>query len=1373
MHQLMYTLKAQQISVWHDQGKLKLASQSDVSQSDIVATIRAHKAQLLDYLQRHHINSRLCFEQTQIFASESDAAPLTLGQTQMLFSQQVSDQTHTYHIPCLLKLSAECDMAKMEQALQRLCKRHSALDTCFTSNAQGQMQQQGCTTPFTLTQQHCDEAELTQTCQQLFTQPFALHEARPFRATWISTQSHQYLYLVWHHIAFDGWSLGVFLAQLQASYQQTPLADTLQFNDYAHWQAQRLSAQRIATLKDYWQTQLDSHSALHLPCANARPKVFDHSGKNITLTLPDGSDEQLQALAKRHKISTNTLGLAAWFHTLCLYNGQQDLIIGLPSDNRPNQACQQILGYFVNSLPIRLQAELNLSMSDWLALVQRQVNEAKAHQDLPFEEIKSALAVTMDTSRHPIFQTMFTSSQFQQGRAHTLWQQHHTATDADVTAKFDLTMHLELAPGQAQVNLNYASALYSEAHAQRIATLYTRILAAYADSQTSQQTPLFNLPLLSEADLAEQQQLSGLSQAFPAPHTITERFADMASRYAQRPALVTAERQWTYQQLDQETNRLAAQIQAFAPQARVVALHMPGDAALVIAMLATLKAGAAYTTLPCKDPLPRRAYQLEDSQAELLLTQGTQVEEAELLADAAQLPLLNVDDIIGNTSLSTQPVHSEITPHSLANIIYTSGTTGQPKGVMVSHYGCTSLTLDNTYISVTPQSRFMQLANPAFDATTFEVWMPLLNGASLYCGYNDLLSQVAGFKALLNEQGITTLWLTRALFDTLYQQDPTLFASLEHLLVGGEALTCELVNQLLSSAYAPAHFINGYGPTECTTFTTCYELSNTHAQIPIGAPIAGRATVVLGQQGQLMPTGCPGELYITGAGLAQGYLNREALSEEKFVTLSLFDKAHRYYRSGDLVYWQADGTLAYLGRNDEQVKIRGHRVELGEIEQQLNVLPQISNCAVVVRQHQGNSQLDAYVVLAQQQDTAAQLAVIRDTLNQRLPGYMQPHTLSAIEQLPLTANGKLDKRRLPAPQQVADTVIAPDTATEKKLLLLWQSLLGLDSMCVTQPVMHYGADSIRLLHFCSAASKEGWQLTPKLVIEHNTIRAQAQLLDQQNRDLFNGMNDDEALQAVLQLPHFEPGLIRPATVSDAAVIHLFPAAASADSFNPLIARLNEHFAVHALENVKIFTGRHLNQLSLIRYYAERIIAHQSEGPYYLGGFCEGAALSLEVARHLESLGHEVAHSFLIDPIIPQLSAAQLAEAEQRVQDSDPGLETWPVGRAFVDFVRHFHTADPYPYSVSFFTADRVNDDAMPTQVLGLFEPVFDVPTVYKATFALPDNGFASLLPQAKYIRLHSAHDEIMTDEQDLHCIATRINQVLASAHPHLVQERRA
>ncbi|QPB84862.1 amino acid adenylation domain-containing protein [Pseudoalteromonas rubra] len=1373
MHQLMYTLKSQQISVWQDQGKLKLASQSDVSQSDIVATIRAHKTQLLDYLQRHNINSRLCFEQTQIFAAESNAAPLTLGQTQMMFSQQVSEQTHTYHIPCLLKLSKDCDRDAMEQALQRLCQRHSALSVCFVSSAQGQIQQQCCDTPFVLTQLDCDEATLDETCQQLFTRPFALSEERPFRGTWLSTESHNYLYLLWHHIAFDGWSLGVFLTELQASYQGTALAPALQFNDYAHWQAQRLSAQRIATLKDYWLTQLDAHSALHLPCAYTRPKVFDHTGANATLTLPDGSSEQLQALAKRHKISTNTLGLAAWFHTLSLYSGQQDLTIGLPSDNRPNQACQQILGYFVNSLPIRLQTELSHTLGDWLALVQRQVNEAKAHQDLPFEEIKSALDVTMDTSRHPVFQTMFTSSQFQHATEHALWQQHMTDTNANVTAKFDLTMHLELAPDQAQVNLNYASALYSKEHAQRIAALYTQILTAYAQSMETERDTLFSLPLLSQSDLDVQHLLSGHSDAFPPLLTITERFAHIAAKYPQHIALQSAERHWTYQQLDQETNRLAAQIQAFAPGVQVVALHLPGNAPLVIAMLATLKAGAAYTTLPYKDPLPRRAYQLEDSQAELLLTQNSLIEEAGILADSAQLPLLNVDDILGNTSLSTEPVQCETTPHSPANIIYTSGTTGKPKGALLTHYGCTSFTADCQYIKITSQSRMMQLANPAFDATTIETWMCLLNGATLYCGYSDLLSQITEFKKMLCEEQISTLFLTRALFDTLFQQDPTLFASLEHLLSGGEALTPELVNQLVNSQYAPKHFYNLYGPTECSSCTTSHEITGQDTRIPIGKPIQGRAVAVIGQYGQLLPLGCPGELYIGGAGLALGYLNRDTLSAEKFVTLKVFGQPQSYYRSGDLVYWQPDGTLAYLGRNDEQVKIRGHRVELGEIEQHLNALPEVSNCALVVRKHQGHSQLDGYVVLAEAGDINTQLDTLRDTLNQRLPDYMQPHTLSAIEQLPLTTSGKLDKRRLPEPQRVSDTVVEPESATERKLLALWQSLLGIDSMCVTQPVMHYGADSIRLLHFCSAASKEGWQLTPKLLIEHNTIRTQAALLEQQNRDLFNCMTDDEALQAVLTLPHFEPGLIRPAEIADAAIVHLFPAAASADSFNPLVEKLSTQFEVHALENVKIFTGRHLNQLSLVRYYAERIVAHQSEGPYYLGGFCEGAALSLEVARHLESMGHEVAHSFLIDPILPQLSATQLADAEQRVQDSDPSLETWPIGRAFVDFVRHFRTAHPYAYPVSFFTADRVNDEAMPTEALGLFEPVFDVATVYKATFALPDNGFATLLPQAEYIDLHSAHDEIMTDEEDLNCIATRFNQVLSSAQSHLVQERRA
>ncbi|PCK30025.1 non-ribosomal peptide synthetase [Pseudoalteromonas piscicida] len=1354
---IIYALKQQGISIWQDQEKLKIASQHDISKSDAVATLKAHKAELLSYLTELNIISKQRFDALTILPAPHSHAPLTLGQKQMYFAQTASDSASTYHIPCLLTLADTCSHSQLAQALKSIITRHSALNSMVSFDETGDPIQTQCHQPIAFEHVSIANTALDTYCKEAFDTPFSLSEQRPFKVTFIDTEHTHYVLLIWHHIAFDGWSLGVFLQELERLYLQQPLARAVQFNDYAYFQASPKQLTSKQDAQQFWYTQLDDLSPLTLAQCQTRPAKFAHQGDTVQLPLDPRLNCKLEALAKHHQVSLNTIGLAAWYHTLALLSGQDNFALGMPSDNRNSMAEQGIIGYFVNTLPIKPVFKHTQSVSSWIAEVNAQINRAKQHQALAFEEIKSLLDIKLDTSMHPVFQSIFTLSQFTPTQTSQHWSVAELPAVDDNQAKFDLAAYLHMGD-QPKISLTYATTLYTRCYMKQVAALFQRILCCYADEPAHSQ--LFELNLLTDHDINHQQHLSGLqSSDFNTP-SIVERFHQIVATTPDNIAVSNATTQLSYRALDSKANQLAHLMRKRVPSVRVVAICMQSDIAMVVAMLATLKLGAAYTPLALKDPNDRKRYQLDDSKADLLLYHDNSAQSVAPLLDTHSVIGFEVNEALffedGDTSCPFDlPKRTDV-----ANIIYTSGTTGKPKGVAVTHVGCTSLVQSNEQLQFSAHDNFIQLANPAFDAATFEIWGPLLNGAQLHLGYQHILHSPNEFKDTIVRLNISTLWLTRTLFDTMFSQDNAIFHSLTYLLVGGEALTERLVHQLVSSECAPQHFINGYGPTECTTFTTLHTVTAQDTPIPIGKPIPGRAVAVVGQHNQLLPLGCPGELLVSGSGVAAGYIGQPELSNSKFVSCSLWGNASTYYRTGDLVYWNQENQLCYVGRNDEQVKIRGFRVELAGIEQQLNTIDGVKSSAVIARNVHGQTQLHAYIISERRDEQCLTAEAVLQALRPKVASYMLPSTVMFLDTLPLTLNGKLDKRKLPEPQLTCKPIELPSTTTEHNILALWQQILHCDEISVLEPITDYGADSISMLKFCGQARQLGWQLTPQILLEHTSIRELAMVIRDLATQQFAHLNDEEALAQALAHPHFTPSL----TFNDSALpmIHMLPAAAGADSFAQLGEELSRSCQLHAVENVKLFTGKHISMQPLVIYYAERILAQQTSGPFFIGGFCEGAMMSLEVANYLSDLGYQVAHCFLIDPVLPLLSSSERQQAEQLVAQSDD-VKSATIAEAFLTLTRHFSTTAPYQHDVTFFSANDVSDAAVPLKVLNIIHQVTDIPSLYHDAFKPPCNGLDHILTSVEVVPLLRLHDEIMTDQRDLECIASTISHKLSQA----------
>ncbi|WP_208612614.1 non-ribosomal peptide synthetase [Xenorhabdus vietnamensis] len=600
---------------------------------------------------------------------------------------------------------------------------------------------------------------------------------------------------------------------------------------------------------------------------------------------------------------------------------------------------------------------------------------------------------------------------------------------------------------------------------------------------------------------------------YPRDKTLHQLFEEQAEKTPDHIALVFEGEALTYRELNERANQLASVIrqnnernsdQPLQPDT-LIALYFDRSIEMVISILAVLKAGGAYVPISPEYPAERTGFILEDTQATLLLTQQRHLDVLSTVTTGlVQKPtLIAADNTQVTAGMPTGNLPAMSGSTDLAYVIYTSGTTGKPKGVLTEQRGVISLIQSNAYVMLSDQDVFLHLSDPCFDAATFELWGALTYGAKLVIPSPKEHLSVDMIAKLLTTHNVSVLWLTRALFDSLYVQDSGLFSSLNYLLVGGEALTADIIRTLVQQENRPNHILNGYGPTESTTFTTTYDCSKGFLNsVPLGKPINTRKVYILDEYQQLMPIGASGELYIGGAGLARGYLNRPELTTERFIDnpfATEADKAKGYtrlYKTGDLVRWLPDGNLEYLGRNDFQVKIRGFRIELGEIESALNALPQVKQAVVIERERESHQYLAAYVVPVDGNQVNADQLIER--LSARLPEYMVPSTFTQIESMPLTINGKLDRRALPEPEWTgSDNYVAPRNALEKQLCVIWQEVLGLKRVGIHDNFFRIGGDSISAIKLTAAMRRECQIDVPlSLLFAHKTIAGLAVQLGQ-------------------------------------------------------------------------------------------------------------------------------------------------------------------------------------------------------------------------------------------------------------------------------------
>jgi amino acid adenylation domain-containing protein/non-ribosomal peptide synthase protein (TIGR01720 family) len=901
-------------------------------------------------------------------AERPSVLPLSSAQLRLWFLEQQFGPDPTYNLPAAVRLTGDLDRAALARCLDLIAARHEALRTVFRKD-QGRARQ--VVLPHLSLDLRSDDVETQEALASRIgvevRRAFNLETGPLIRAVLyaLAPQSHVLL-LTMHHIVSDGWSMGVMIRELNSIYAALrrgepvpPPPSGISYVDFACWQRHRLEGEALAGEVDYWRRQLaDLPAELALPTDRARPAVANRHGRTFRFALSDDLSASVRTMARNADATPFMVLLTAFQALLARYSGQEDIIVGTAVANRTRPELEPLIGLFVNTLVLRGDLRGNPSFAEALGRARAMVLDALAHQDLPFERLIDELRADRESDRNPLFQVLFALQNAPQDELRLPGLQASRIPLDTGTAKFDLYLSMEEQDGAFHGAFEYRTDLFDEQTIRRMAEHYRRILESAA---ADRQQRLGDLPLLP-ADEERRVEVEYNSTATEYPRQPIHRLFEAIAREQPEAVAVVADAcSLSYADLNAWANRLARRMQAVSPGLLVpgarVGICLERSPEMIVAMLAVLKAGAAYVPLDPAYPAARIAVMLEDAAAVLMVTHE---KHCHRLADVAR-PLLMVDDCVGeeagNLSVAVSPQH-------LAYVMFTSGSTGTPKGVSVPHRGVVRLVRQTNYVVIEPHDVFLHLSTASFDASTFEVWGALLNGCRVAI-LGSRTPSLGEIETAIRRHGVTILWLTAGLFHLIVDEHLAALAPIRQLLAGGDTLSVPHVRRVLAEL-PTCVVINGYGPTESTTFACCHRITadvTLGASVPIGRPISNTRAYIVDTAFRLSPIGMPGELLLGGDGLADGYLAHPAWTAERFVPNPFGAPGERLYRTGDRARWLDDGAIEFLGRLDDQVKVRGFRVEPREIESILAAHPEVRESVVIARDDEpGEKRLVAYVV---------------------------------------------------------------------------------------------------------------------------------------------------------------------------------------------------------------------------------------------------------------------------------------------------------------------------------------------------------------------------------------------------------------------------
>jgi amino acid adenylation domain-containing protein len=1168
---------------------------------------------------------------------------LSFAQQRLWFFDQLEPGLPAYNIPAAVRLKGRLNLAALEQSLNEIVKRHESLRTTF-GKVEGRPTQVIAPT-LTIELPVVDlrklpagerETEVRRWVTAEAQRPFDLSQGPLLRGTVLRLGDEEHVgLLTMHHIVSDGWSTGILVREVATLYVafcaggSSPLpALPIQYADFAHWQRQWLQGEILETQIAYWKKQLAGAPALiDLPTDHSRPAVQTFRGAHQSLVLPKHVKEGFKALSRREGVTQFMTLLAAFKVLLHRYTSQDDLIVGTPIANRNLLETEGLIGFFVNALVLRTDLSGNPSFRELLRRVREVCLGAYGHQDLPFDRLVEELHVKRDLSRNPLFQVMFVLHNASLRTVELPGMTLSPVEGDSETAHFDLTLQILDTEQGLTAAFVYNTDLFEAATIARMLNHFQTLLEAIvADPEQH----LLNLPLLTEA---ERRQLlvewNGTKTDCPQDLCIHQLFEAQVERTPDAMAVVFEAEQLTYGELNRRANQLAHHLRALGvgPE-MLVAVCVERSLEMIIGLLGILKAGGAFVSLDPAYPKERVAFMLKDAQVPVLLTQKRLV---------AALPEHDAKVICLDSGWGTiaresgeNPGTSTL-PENLAYVIYTSGSTGQPKGVLVSHDSIAGHCWNaQRCYELDSRDVVLQFASLSFDVSLEEILPTLIVGARLVIMGTNVWPP-AEFHRKISGFGLTVLNLPTAYWQELAREwagVPELVPNIQPRLfiVGGDTMLPDVLKLWRRTPVNSIRLLNAYGPTETTITATTFEIAprpgenTTDQRVPIGRSLANRAIYILDQHGNPVPIGVHGHLHIGGAGLARGYLNRPELTAEKFIPdpFSAVLGA-RMYKTGDLALYRPDGNIEFLGRADHQVKIRGFRIELGEIEAALSQHPAVREAVVLAREDApGEKRLVAYVVA---DSTADEL---RRFLKDKLPEHMVPAVVVLLKALPVTPNGKVDRRALPAPDrsrpELEKAFVAPRDDLELQLAHTWEEVLGVRPVGVRDNFFELGGHSLLAVRLFALIEKRlGKKLPLTAIFQGATVEHLVGVLRQQATP---------GPQSSL-VPLQPRGSKRPLFLVHPAGGHVFP-------YIHLTQLLGPDQPCYGLQARGLEDGQdpHTRIEDMAAYYIQALQTVQPTGPYLLGGWSMGGVVAFEMAQQLHAQGQRMALLALLDGRIP-------------------------------------------------------------------------------------------------------------------------------------------
>jgi len=1123
--------------------KLNRELNSNISVSGIFTNNTIDKS--TRYIE-HSTEDNIVIEKATTNRVEEQA--LSFAQERLWFIEKYEQGTSAYNVPMVFKLASNVKLDILESSVGNIILRHEILRTLIKEDSEGNSYQivlddDQATLLEIMKVRIRNHLQLDQELKKEVNHIYDLSNECPIRVCLYEIadvnynhDSEYYLSIVAHHIAFDGWSIDILVRELNAHYNyylnkeqgletdlDLPELD-IQYKDFSLWQRSYLSGERLNKQLSYWKDKLDGYETLNLVIDKPRPSQIDYNGRDIYFEIDKETSNTLRELAKELKVSLYSVLLSAYYLMLRSYSNQDDIVIGTPIANRHFSQIENLIGFFVNSLALRIQIDSGELIKEFIQRVGSEVVGAQLHQDLPFEKLVENLKIVKDTSRHPIFQVMFGVQGFGAG----LYNLANEQTTADLTnllqdykpvdslynvAKLDMSTFIDDSQTCLKGSFNYRVSLYAEETIIRFIESYTEILRQIAgianNSQKQEQIKITNLNYLNQEQYKKIiHTWNNTDKDYPKNKTIQILFEEQVEKTPDNIAVIFEERKLTYRELNEKANQLARYIRQthdIKPDT-LIALCLDRSEHILIAILAVLKTGGAYVPMDPNYPDERVQYILKDTNTKIVLTNEIHRQRLENLITISQTTILGIDGL--QEQLKTQTsinLKIDTDRTNLVYVIYTSGTTGNPKGVMIDHENISNYIWNiKQHIQLSSEDRIDFSTNIGFDLTVTTTLCSLCLGSQVVV-YSNQLQDLDSYKRYLLNSNINVIKLVPSYFELLIDFLPN--TKINKVILGGEKLTLTIINKAKElHEKNNIKVYDEYGPTE-TTVGACVNQVYPEGNSTIGKPYHNYKVYVLDANLIPLPIGAIGELYIGGMGVARGYLNRPDLTAERFIINPFQTEEEkkknengRIYKTGDLVRWLVNGNLEYIGRNDFQVKIRGYRIELGEIESVLLNYKDIRQSVVLAKEYTdvvatSNKYLVGYYV----SDNKLNAEDVLNYLQTQLPEYMVPTTLMYLEKLPLTINGKLDKKALAEAQvSSSDNYIAPRNELEKKLSIIWGELLGLKTIGINDNFFRLGGNSITAIKLVSSAKNKGIEFSVKDVFGNSTIYKLANWITEQN-----------------------------------------------------------------------------------------------------------------------------------------------------------------------------------------------------------------------------------------------------------------------------------